>query len=67
MSVKIVLNGRVTEVTAERLDGLLEELGYSGAVVATALNEAFVPRAARAGITLKAGDRLEIVAPLQGG
>jgi sulfur carrier protein len=42
-------------------------LGYGGAAVATALNEAFVPSALRASTPLSDGDRLEIVAPKQGG
>ncbi len=67
MTLKIVLNGAEAEVQADRLDLLLDELGFAGAVVATALNEDFVPREARSATTLKAGDRLEVVAPLQGG
>ena len=45
----------------------LAELGYAGAVVATAVNEAFVPAAVRAQTVLVDGDRLEILAPMQGG
>ena len=65
--MKIILNGAEAEIAAARLDLVLEELGYAGAVVATALNEDFVAREARSGTTLKDGDRLEVVAPLQGG
>lgn len=67
MTLKIILNGAEAEVKADRLDLLLDELGYSQAVVATALNEGFVPREARATTTLAEGDRLEVVAPLRGG
>lgn len=63
----ITVNGTATEVTATSLDAVLEELGYAGAVVATAVNGAFVPRTGRAGVTLNDGDAVEIVAPLQGG
>jgi sulfur carrier protein len=35
--------------------------------VATAVNEAFVPSSARGALELGAGDRVEIVAPQQGG
>ena len=45
----------------------LEELGYGDSKVATALNEDFVPSAARAGTALSPGDRVEIVTPRQGG
>ncbi len=67
MTVTITLNGAQIAVEADRLDDLLDELGYASAVVATALNEGFVPRDARAATTLNDGDRLEVVAPLQGG
>lgn len=67
MTLTITLNGAPAQVTCARLDQLIDELGYPAATVATALNEEFVPRDARAGTTLKSGDRLEVVAPLQGG
>lgn len=67
MTRRIVLNGAETEVTATRLDAALEELGYASAVVATAVNGDFVARGARADTELADGDRLEVVAPLQGG
>jgi sulfur carrier protein len=54
-------------VRAARLDAALDELGYGGRTVATALNGAFVPAPARAATTLAEGDRLEVVAPRQGG
>ena len=65
--MNITLNGAAAEVTAKRLDALLDELGYSGKTVATAVNGDFVAREARGGITLTEGDRLEVVAPMQGG
>ena len=67
MTVKITLNGTETAVATDRLDRLLDELGYDPASVATAVNEEFVPRSARAATRLADGDRLEVVAPLQGG
>jgi sulfur carrier protein len=45
----------------------LVELGYGAEKVATAVNEAFVPSSARGALELGAGDRVEIVAPQQGG
>ncbi|MEM1383555.1 MAG: sulfur carrier protein ThiS [Pseudomonadota bacterium] len=65
--MKIELNGQQTELAAATLDQALEELGYSGAVVATAVNGDFVPRGARTETLLSDGDRLEVIAPLQGG
>ena len=65
--MKITVNGTATEVSAETVAAVLQELGYGGEKVATALNESFVPATAREGVTLEPGDRLEIVAPRQGG
>lgn len=65
--MKIIVNGQSLEVTATLLDAALGELGYGEARVATALNGEFVPRPARASTNLGDGDRLEILAPMQGG
>lgn len=64
--MKISVNGSETEVRADTLAAVIEELGYGEARVATAVNEAFVPAAAR-DLALSPGDRVEIVAPRQGG
>jgi len=45
----------------------LEELGYGGSTVATALNGEFVPANLRAAAALAEDDRLEVLAPMQGG
>ena len=42
-------------------------VGQAEARVATAVNEDFVPAARRGAHTLQEGDRVEIVAPRQGG
>lgn len=65
--MKITVNGSRHEVGADSLAALLDELGYGTEKVATALNESFVPSAARSGTALSPGDRVEIVAPRQGG
>lgn len=65
--MKITVNGTATDLRAETLEAALDELGYSEAKVATALNEEFVPAGARGQAWLSAGDRVEIVAPRQGG
>lgn len=65
--MKITVNGATQEVSAATLDALLEELGYGAAKVATAVNETFVPATIRQKQTLNEGDRIEIVAPRQGG
>lgn len=65
--MKLIVNGSALEVEAETLSSALAALDYGGATVATAVNGAFVPAAARAGRRLEDGDRVEIVAPRQGG
>ena len=41
--------------------------GYECALIAVAHNDEFVPRSRYATLQLQDGDRLEIVAPMQGG
>ena len=65
--MKIAVNGSATDVLGPSLAAVLEELGYAGAKRATAVNAAFVPVGARQATLLQAGDRVEIVAPQQGG
>ena len=63
----IVLNGVLTDVTNARLDQTLLELGYGDAKIATAVNGDFVAVLSRSQTNLSEGDRVEVVAPLQGG
>jgi sulfur carrier protein len=66
--MKIIVNGSTRDIRSASLAGALEELGLgSGAVVATALNGEFVACAARGDTLLAEGDRVEVVAPMQGG
>jgi sulfur carrier protein len=65
--MRILVNGASHEVGAADLSAALEELGYGGAVIATALNGQFVPAADRQGARLTEGDELEVLAPMQGG
>jgi len=69
--MKIVLNGAWRELPGSAglvdLPTALRLLGFGGAVVATALNGEFVPVSARAHTALRDGDRLEVLAPMQGG
>lgn len=64
---RLVVNGEAREVAARSLATLLDELGYGGQKVATALNGEFVPERARLDAAVAAGDEVEIVAPRQGG
>ncbi|WP_404405218.1 sulfur carrier protein ThiS [Pelagibacterium halotolerans] len=65
--MKIVVNGEPREVEALHLEAVLMELGYGDGRVATALNGEFVPKPLRATTTLGDNDRLEVLAPMQGG
>jgi sulfur carrier protein len=65
--MNITVNGEAQHVLAPTLDALLLELGYEGAIVATALNRDFVPREARADTPIAEGDAVEIIAPMKGG
>lgn len=63
----ILLNGQTTDIKTQNLHDALAELGFSGAAVATAVNGGFVPRGRRMQTRLSEGDRLEVLAPMQGG
>lgn len=65
--MKLTVNGEAAESRAETLAALVQELGLSDRMVATALNGEFVPKSARAGQALRDGDAVDIVAPMQGG
>ena len=66
-STALTLNGEPTETEARTLAELVAACGYAETQVATALNGDFVARAARAATQLREGDKVEIVAPRQGG
>lgn len=65
--MRLIVNGEPQEVPAATLAEALQSLDFGEAKVATALNGEFVPARARASTPVKNGDRIEIVAPRQGG
>lgn len=65
--MKITVNSQPIEVSARNLETALTELGYEEERIATAINGDFIPQGNRAGTVLNAGDRIEILAPMQGG
>ncbi|WP_121060826.1 sulfur carrier protein ThiS [Chachezhania antarctica] len=65
--MKIIVNAEPHEVSAPTLHAALAELGFTGPAIATALNGDFIPRTARDTTRLTDGDRLEVLAPMQGG
>ncbi|MDJ0638996.1 MAG: sulfur carrier protein ThiS [Paracoccaceae bacterium] len=64
--MKITLNGEPRDIAATTLADLLVECGLNGRV-ATAVNEVFVPAAARETHAMKDGDRIEVLGAMQGG
>ena len=65
--MQVTVNGEPTAVEAATLAELLGALDLGDATVATAVNGDFVPARLRAETPVSAGDRVEIVAPMQGG
>ena len=70
--MRISVNGELTDLNGidgdtPCLDRVLVYLGYQGRKVAVAVNETFVPRTSWAERTIESGDRLDVVAPIQGG
>jgi sulfur carrier protein len=65
--MKIIVNGDSRDIASLTLDAALDELGFGDSIVATALNGGFISASARGNVPLAEGDRVEIVAPMQGG
>jgi sulfur carrier protein len=65
--MRIFVNGDQREVAPGTLAVALDALGYGGRKIATAVNGRFVPAPTRQSVTLSDGDKVEVVAPMQGG
>jgi sulfur carrier protein len=65
--MKILVNGAWHEIGAPQLGAALGELGYGERTVSTAVNGEFVAAGARERTALAEGDRVEVLAPMQGG
>jgi sulfur carrier protein len=65
--MKLVVNGAPQELAAATLAEAVQSLDLGEAKIATALNGEFVPARERQATALKDGDRIEILAPRQGG
>jgi sulfur carrier protein len=63
----LIVNGEPNNIAAKTLAEALRALDYADAIVATALNGEFVPARKREATPVRDGDRIEIVAPRQGG
>lgn len=64
--MNILINDQPTETHARNIAGLVKELGIEGDF-ALAVNGNFVPKSQYADTRLNPYDRIEIVAPMQGG
>ena len=65
--MNIQLNGETKVTTSTNLLDVLVEFGFADAKVATAINGEFIPVGLRKSTQLTEGDRLEVLAPMQGG
>ncbi len=65
--MQIIVNSKPTDITVTSLAAAMVELGFLDCAVATALNGQFVPKGMRESVELSQGDRLEVLAPMQGG
>ena len=63
----LTVNGERQEVAATTIPALLRELEYDGEFLVVAINHDVVQRRRWDEVQLKAGDRIEIVTPRQGG
>jgi len=65
--LKLQVNGEDIIVSSVTLGALLAELDYGQTMIATAVNNELVPQEGRETFPVKDGDRIEILAPMQGG
>jgi sulfur carrier protein len=63
----LTINGEHREIAATTIPALLQELEYEGEFLVVAVNHDVVQRRRWHEIEIKAGDRIEIVTPRQGG
>ena len=63
----VTVNGERQEIAASTIPALLRELDYEGEFLVVAVNHDVVQRRRWDEIEIKAGDRIEIVTPRQGG
>jgi sulfur carrier protein len=65
--MQIFVNGESHNLQPATLAAALETLGFGGRKIATAVNGRFVPATQRQATPLNDGDKVEVVAPMQGG
>jgi sulfur carrier protein len=65
--MRLIVNGEDHQLDVSTLTEVLMQLDYEGGWLATAVNGELVHREDRSGHTVREGDRIEILTPLQGG
>ena len=65
--MRVFVNGDQKDIEPVTLALALAALGYGGKKIATAVNGQFVPAPSRQTVALTEGDKIEVVAPMQGG
>ncbi len=65
--MNILVNAEPRDISSATLTDALIELGFDNPAIATAVNGTFVPRENRDLVQISDGDRLEVLAPMQGG
>jgi len=65
--MKLIVNGEDHHLDAATLTDVMTALEYEGGWLATAVNGELVHREDRSECRLTDGDRIEVLAPLQGG
>lgn len=66
--MKVILNGEEQPLEINHtILSLLNLTGYSEKLVAVAVNGTFIPKTSYTEIRINDGDKIEIVAPMQGG
>ncbi len=65
--MRIFVNGDPRDVESDTLAVVLNALGYGNAKIATAVNGRFVAASQRERTRLNDDDKIEVVAPMQGG
>lgn len=66
--MKIILNGAPLNIeNTYKISDLLEQQGYDGKLIAVAVNNEFLPKSTYASTIIQENDKIEIVAPMQGG
>ncbi|MBS0366978.1 MAG: sulfur carrier protein ThiS [Proteobacteria bacterium] len=66
-TTRVLVNGAWRETGAADLGAALCDFGYGDSIVSTAVNGEFVAATARTRTPVTEGDRIEVLAPMQGG